>query len=227
MGTEMSWFSGLFKKSDRLNGEPAKSSRAQALNPGKILFSVATLAGDLAALEPIDRPPKQSDVVLGEDDWSQLEFLPNASLATAQRHLSELKAFEQANRKATGWRNVYVRKMQRTPVLIAADPVRHVQEVLHTNVDGPPFITASGTISGRIQRGFTFNLGGNTHLYGYLIGTTMPVLAASVGPKADNMKLATAFMRLHQSDKVMLVDWRAQLLLVGVNANGNIETWRP
>src|SRR4249920_2428846 len=122
MDAEMKWLFGLFAKSDRLADAPAKSPRVQAMNPNKILFSVPTLAGDLAALEPIDRPPARADVMLGEDDWSQLEFFANTSLATVQRHLSEIKAFEQANRKGNGWRNAYLRRIDRTPVIQGPNP---------------------------------------------------------------------------------------------------------
>ena len=223
----MKWFFGLFSKSDRLAPEPAKSSRVQPMNPSKILFSVPTLAGDIANLEPIDRPPTRGDVVISEDDWSQLEFYPQSALTTVQGHLTELKTFAEANRKGSGWRKVYVRKIERSLVITAADPIRHLEKLLGVKAGAPPFIIASSAIAGRIGNGFSFDLGGNTQLYGYLANNGIPVLAASVGAKADNMKLATAFMRLHQSDKVMLVDWRAQLLLVGVSPDGNIQTWRP
>lgn len=222
----MKWFFGLFAKSDRLT-EPGKSSRPQTMNPNKLLFSVPTLSDDIAGLEPIDRPPTRSDIVLGEDDWSQLEFFPQGSRPAIQQHLTELKTFEQANRKSAGWRKVYVRKIQRMPVVGGANPIQHLEKVLGAKAGGPPFITSSGAIAGRVKNGFSFDLGGNIQLYGYLAGNAVQVLAASVGPKADNMKLATAFMKLHASDAVMLVDWRAQLLLAGVSKDGNIETWRP
>ncbi len=224
----MSWLRSLFGKSDRIASNGAPPAAVRKMNPNKILFSVPTLADDLASCDPIDRPPTRSDVVLSEDDWSQLEFIPLTSRPTIEHNLTELKTFAQANRKAEGWRKVYVRKIPRAPVISSPDPLRHVAQIVGVEAGDPPFITSGGAIVGRASRGFTFDLGGNVHLYGYRdLNGAIPVLAASVGPKADNMKLASAFMKLHRNDAVMLVDWRAQLLLVGVTADGNIETWRP
>jgi hypothetical protein len=223
----MNWFSKLFGKRSDAAPSSAGSPRMQTMNPKNLLFSIPTLADDLAALEPIDKPPTRGDVVLNEDDWAQLEFFPPAARPTVQQHLTELKAFEAANRKASGWKKVYVRKIQRLPVVPAPNPLRRLESVLGAKAGGPAFITSSNAIAGRVKRGFSFDLGGNIQLYGYAVDNGIPILAASVGPKADNMKLASAFMKLHKSDGVMLVDWRAQLLLAGVSKDGNIETWRP
>jgi hypothetical protein len=219
----MSWFSSLFGK----RGDTAAGVSHVRMNPKKLLFSIPTLSDDLAALGPVDKPPARGDVVVNEDDWAQLEFFPRTALPTVQQHLTALKTFEAANRKPSGWKKVYVRKIQRTPVIPAPNPLRHVESILGAKAGGAPFITSTNAIAGRVRDGFSFNLGGNIELYGYANGSGIPVLAASVGPNADNMKLASAFMKLHASDAVMLVDWRAQLLLVGVSADGNIETWKP
>jgi len=221
----MSWFSKLFGK--REDAAPSTSTRITKIDPRKVLFSIPTIADDLAALEPIDKPPGRSDVVLSEDDWTQLEFFPRAAQPAIQDQLTKLKAFETANRKAVGWKNIYVRKIERAAVIANASPLKHLETVLAKPSGGAAFITASNKIAGRIRQGFTFDLGGNIQLYGYAADNRIPVLAASVGPNADNMKLAAAFMKLNKSDGLMLVDWRAQLLLVAVSADGNIETWKP
>ncbi|MBI1210855.1 MAG: hypothetical protein GC190_05290 [Alphaproteobacteria bacterium] len=221
----MSWLSRLFGKRDDAGSPP--SSRVTKIDPKKMLFSVPTIANDLAALDPIDKPPGRSDVVLGEDDWAQLEFYPRNAQPAIQDQLTKLKAFEAANRKSVGWKNVFVRKIERQPIITIANPLKHLEAIVGVPAGGPAYITSSNTIAGRVRRGFTFDLGGNIQLYGYAADDGIPVLAASVGAKADNMRLASAFMKLHKSDGVMLVDWRAQLLLVGVSTDGNIETWKP
>jgi hypothetical protein len=220
----MKWLSNLFGKGD---GGASGKPRIQSVNPKTLLFSIPTLADDLPALGPIDKPPSRSDVVLGEDDWAQLEFFPRAARAVVEQQLTELKTFENANRKASGWKKVYVRKIQRSAVIDKPNPLQHLESVLGAKAGGAAFIAAATAFAGRVKSGFTFDLGGNIQLYGYAAPYGVPVLAASVGANADNMKLASAFMRLHKSDGLMLVDWRAQLLLVGVTPDGNIETWKP
>ena len=74
----MKWLSNLFGKGD---GGASGKPRIQSVNPKTLLFSIPTLADDLPALGPIDKPPSRSDVVLGEDDWAQLEFFPRAARA--------------------------------------------------------------------------------------------------------------------------------------------------
>jgi hypothetical protein len=219
----MKWLSNLFGKRE----EHAATPGARMMNPKNILFSVPTLSDDMPALDPIDKPPSRADVVLHADDWSQLEFFPRGAAAEIRRLLAELKTFEQANRKSSGWKKPYVRKIARAPVIAAPEPLKQLAAHLGTTARGPAFITETNSFLGRVHSGFTFDLGGNIQLYGYTQRNDVPVLAASVGPKADNMKLAAAFMKLNKSEGLMLVDWRAQLLLLGVTPDGNIETWKP
>ena len=220
----MKWLSGLFGKRDDAGSGKA---RVQSLDPKTLLFSIPTLSDDLADLGPIDKPPSRSDLVLNEDDWAQLEFFPRTSRQLVEQQLAELKTFEAANRKASGWKKVYVRKIQRMPVIGNRSPMQHLESILGAKAGGAAFIASTKAFAGRVKNGFTFDLGGNVQLYGYTVPAGVLVLAASVGPKADNMKLASAFMKLNKSDGLMLVDWRAQLLLVGVTSDGNIETWKP
>jgi hypothetical protein len=219
----MKWLSNLFGRRE----ERAATPGSRTMNPKNILFSVPTLSDDMPVLDPIDKPPSRSDVVLHEDDWSQLEFFPRTAAGEIRRLLTELKTFEQANRKSSGWKKPYVRKIARTPVISAPEPLKQLEARLGTGAGGAAFITETNAFLGRVHSGFTFDLGGNIQLYGYTQKNDVPVLAASVGPNADNMKLAAAFMKLNKSDGLMLVDWRAQLLLLGVTPDGNIETWKP
>ena len=44
---------------------------------------------------------------------------------------------------------------------------------------------------------------------------------------ADSSKLTDAFAKLHADFGLMLTDWCAQVALVSVNANGQIDVLRP
>lgn len=190
----------------------------------RILFSIPTLSDDIAALEPLQRQPAESDLIFHEDDWAQLEFLPRERLVDVQRMLMEFKAFERAHRVPSGWTEVYIRRLQRAPVLPDLD---QLEQVLATRAGPAPLLHASSGISGAVAHGFSIPLGGNIHLYGYTEGKAIPVLGASVGRDPDDLKLTEAFMKLSASHGLILVDWRGQLVLTGVASSGQIDAWRP
>lgn len=64
-------------------------------------------------------------------------------------------------------------------------------------------------------------------LYGYVTDLGIPVLGANVGENPDDFKLTDAFMKLNANAGLILVDWRAQVVLVSVNKSGQIDIWRP
>ena len=126
-----------------------------------------------------------------------------------------------------GWRNVFVRRMERCPVISASDPVETLRNVVG-GIAGPgPILHSSGTYIGRVKNGFSLSIGQSVSLYGYSHSNSIPVLGAHVGPNPDDSKLAEAFAKLNLSHGVILVDWRAQMVLVSVDRDGQIEVWRP
>lgn len=161
-----------------------------------------------------------------EDDWAQVEFFDRARLEEIKAKLTEFKAFEQANRQGSGWKKLYVRKIDRAPVVNGPDPAARLTSVLGVKSGAAPVITSAGHVSGRVRNGFTLPLGGSITLYGYTQDGRIPFLAASIGGDADNMKLSEAFMKLSEAHGLILVDWRGQMILTGVK-HGQIEVWQP
>ncbi|HRE81474.1 MAG TPA: hypothetical protein PLN52_10520, partial [Opitutaceae bacterium] len=111
-----------------ITGSTQPAQNPQTIDPRTILFSVPTLSDDIAALEPMDRAPNGADLAFHEDDWAQVEFLPKSLLPEIQRMLKEYKTFEQANRVKSGWRKVYIRKIQRRPLISGAHPVQQLEK---------------------------------------------------------------------------------------------------
>jgi hypothetical protein len=192
-----------------------------------ILYSTPTLSDDIAALEPISGQPKPTELIFHEDEWSQVEFLPKSQLREVQRLLKEYKPFEQTNRTAHGWRKVYVRKLHRLPIVSGSQALRELEHTLGVVATPGPILSSAGSASGRVRNGFTLPLGGNVSLYGYLSAGAVPVLGAYVGESPDDQKLTQAFMRLNSKSGAILVDWRAQVILVSMTATGKVEVWRP
>ncbi|HTI70325.1 MAG TPA: hypothetical protein VMF06_10175 [Candidatus Limnocylindria bacterium] len=210
-----------------VTGSAQRAAKPQNIDPKALLFSVPTLSDDIPALEPMDRAPKGTDLAFHEDDWSQVEFLPKTLLPEIQKMMKEYKAFEQTNRVQNVWRNVYVRKIQRKPLVSGSAPVQQLEKILGVKAGRTLILYSSSTVGGSVKDGFTLPLGGNVTLYGYTTHEGIPVLGASVGPNPEDIKLSQAFIKLNSTSGMMLVDWRAQMLLVSTNRSGKIDIWRP
>lgn len=209
-----------------LFGKP-KAENIQWIDPKKILFSIPTLSDDMAPLEPLREPPDDEDFAFHEDEWCQIEFFPRRQLATIQQTLKEYKQFEQAHRVQQGWSKAYLRKIQRIPVLSAARPLEKVEQLFGVKAGSAPILFTFNAFSGRVKNGFTIPIGGNITLYGYVDNENIPVLGAEVGRDPDNSRLTDAFMKANASDGLLLVDWRAQLLLIEASSDSEVEVWRP
>ncbi len=205
-----------------VGAEPA----TQVMDPNDILFSMPTIAKDLPPLDPLSEPPAADALTLHEDDWAQAEFLPKAMLPEIRRMLSELKTFEAQNRDGLGWRNMYVRKFSRAPLIFGETALERLQSILGTRAGAAPLLTSVAGV-GRVRGGFTIAIGRNVHLYGYAEEGGIPVIAASLGSDPDHQGLTEAFAKLNTSDGLVLVDWRQQMLLVSVADDGRIGIWRP
>lgn len=204
-----------------------KGQEVQTLDPSKILFSVPTIADDLGPVEKVDLPLPDNTFTLHEDDWCLVEFHSATHLHELKRMLTEYKAFEAKNRTSSGWKNVYVRRMERTPVIVGSGGLERLSSLLGTTADDAPVLHSTTALTGRVRQGFSMTLGGNIRLYGYVSNEGLPVLAASVGEHPDDHVLTSAFAKLHKEAGLILVDWKNQFILVGVSDGGQIEIWKP
>jgi hypothetical protein len=201
--------------------------KIQTIDASRILYSVPTLSDDLAPMEQLDGTLPKDTFAFHEDDWCQVEFLPKDRIAELQRILKEYKAFEAANRTKQGWRSVYVRKIQRSPLITGADALRRLETLLGAKAGQSPILYSSGAITGHVVNGFSIPLGGNITLYGYTTEDGIPVLAASVGAHPDDRLLVNTFVKLNTEAGLVLVDWKQQMALVGSTPSGEIEALRP
>lgn len=220
------FLTSLFAVACLSNAAPAQPT-VQTLDHKSILFTSPTLSNDIAPLETVTREPSKADFIFHEDEWSQVEFFTKDRLAEIQKLLKEYKQFEQAHRTQYGWREVYVRRIQRTPVVSGSLPIQQLERLLGAKAGTAPMLSSSNTISGRVKDGFSLPLGGNVTLYGYVADHGIPMLGAIVGHNPDDLKLTNAFMKLNANNGTILVDWRSQVVLVSVSKSGKIDVWRP
>lgn len=217
---------GASKKAGSPSVPVPSAATPQLLPPGDILFSTSTIADDMAALTEVGEP-EPSDLVFHEDEWRQVEFFNKGRLVELTATLTELKAFSTTHRQNFGWSKVYIRRLDPGLVVEGSLAVASVAGELGADVGAGPVLFTGAALVGRVARGFTLPLGSGVVLYGFQDDEGIPVLGAFVASGGDDQALVRAFTKLSTSHELVLVDWRAQMLLVGVETDGNIKAFRP
>jgi hypothetical protein len=200
------------------------------VDPRSVLYSLPTISADLPELEPVTERPKRDTLVMDEDDWCQVELYAAPRLHEVQRTLTELKRFELANRTpgATGpWRDTFPRRLARSAVLDGPDALDRLAALLDAKPGPAPVLTTTSTALGRVAGAFTLPLGGDIALYGKAEADGITTLGASVGPKPDPRVLTDAFLKLHEAEGLLLVDWLKQFVLINVGEDGGVAIWKP
>jgi hypothetical protein len=200
---------------------------AQTIDPRTVLYSISTIADEIGPLDPIKGTPTNMDVILHEDDWRQIEFFKSSRLEEIQVSMERLAAFEAANRKGQGFRDIFVRRLSPSHVLKASEPLSLLTRELGAEARPGPILVTSSEITGRVAPGFAFVLPGNVSLYGRTDSSGVTVLAADIGQGGDHNTLVKAFVKLNKAYDLVVVDWRSQMILTGVAPDGSIEVWRP
>lgn len=196
------------------------------VDPRNIGFTMATIAADKLQFEAPTAQSSAGAPQFHEDEWRQIEFFPAARLPELQTRLKEFKAFEQQNRVPQGWKNIYARRMAGTPLAGTPGP-KEVAALLQGNMAPAPILSTTSAPLGQVKGGFTIRLTGSVFLYGIADGATVTSLAAMVERGGDERVLTAAFIRLYTQYKLVLVDWRGQMMLTSVEPNGELGIWRP
>ncbi|SAI33473.1 Uncharacterised protein [Bordetella ansorpii] len=195
----------------------------QSVPAGAMLYSMPTIAMDDIEFEKPAGERVEGAPQFHEDEWAQLEFFPKHRLPEVQRLLGELKAFDAEHRVEHGWRQIHQRDLAREPLDVS---LADIEGGLGGQGRPAPILTTASRPLGQVKDGFSVELGTNAYLYGLRQEGRITVLAASL-QGADDMLLTRAFTALSRQSGLVLVDWRQQFLLVGVDGEGLIEVWRP
>ncbi|EJL77583.1 hypothetical protein PMI15_04613 [Polaromonas sp. CF318] len=196
------------------------------VDPRTIGFTMSTIAADALQFEAPTAQSSAGAPQFHEDEWRQIEFFPAARLPELQKRLKEYKTFEQQNRVPQGWKDIYARRIAGAPLAGTPGP-REVAALLQGTMAPAPILTTASAPLGQVKGGFTIRLAGSVFLYGIADGSTVHSLAAMVERGGDERVLTAAFTRLYQHYKLVLVDWRGQMLLTSVEPNGAPGIWRP
>ena len=212
-----------------LGNAAAAQQHPQLMDPHKILFSISTLSDDAAPVIPLKGRPSATDVMFHEADWRQIEFFPASRGQEIKQTLTALAAFEREQRvPGGGWKMAYVRKLPARPVVAGAAALGTLAKDLGAAVQpGPVGNRGPDTILGRVAHGFSLPVGRGVALNGFSDASGVPVLGARVEQGAEDDALTKAFVKLNAKHQLILVDWRAHLLLSGIAKDGSFISWRP
>jgi hypothetical protein len=211
-----------------LGGRALADAPVQRINPNDIRFTTSTISSDAAPLEPFSGKAGTQDLIFHEDEWRQIEFFPKERLGEIERKLSELKTFEKAHRKTLGWDKVYVRVLGTAPVLAGHRALGSLEKALGSKAAAAPIVfTGASTILGRVAGGFSLPLGGRVSLYGFEDDRGIAVLGANMNAPADAQVLMRAFAKLSARDHLILVDWRAERVMISTSRDGQVSVFAP
>jgi hypothetical protein len=195
-----------------------------AVDAKTVRFSMPTVAAEDIKFVVPTRETFEGAPQFHEDDWRQVEFFPSSRLAEIKTHLTEYKSFEAKHRTKYGWTEIYARNLPRMPVL-GSSGIADLAGLLSATKLPAPILTTASKPLGQVKDGFTLRLSSSVFLYGLSGGDGIMSLAALVD--GDDSSLTKAFLTLNRKYQLVLVDWRAQMLLVSTTSTGQVNIWRP
>lgn len=210
----------LFSRLSTLLSLPTAKTEAHSLPVNDILYSMPTLSGDnIAYQQPVST---ENAPQFHEDMWCQLEFFPSSALGYIQSKLSEYSDFELKNRTESGWRDTYVRHITRTSFEITPTVL---ETMTPASLQPAPILTTTTALLGQVKQGFSLPLAEGALIYGVTQHENVVTLAASVYADEGNQALTQFFININQTHRFILVDWRAQMLMM--TENQEISLWKP
>ncbi|MCC4591362.1 hypothetical protein LL974_09480 [Xanthomonas campestris pv. cannae] len=205
----------------------AQADPVQTVDAKSIRFSMPTVAADQIDFVMPTKESFEGAPQFHEDEWRQLEFFPVARLQEIKRRLAEYKSFELGHRTQYGWTEIYARRLAPSEVVAGDDAVAQVGRVVGAKLAPSPILTTASRPLGQVKGGFTLTIGGGVFLYGIASQGEVVALGAMVERGGEDLKLTHAFAQLNKTYKLILVDWRSQLVLVSLALSGNVDVWRP
>ncbi|MFI0460179.1 MAG: hypothetical protein ACH254_21550, partial [Candidatus Thiodiazotropha endolucinida] len=206
-------------------GQHLMADNIQSIDPSEIPYTTPSIPNELPPLSEFGGNKDTKIFPIHEDDWSQIEFINHTQLNEMQNVMVEYSAFEEKNRRKVGWQNVYVRRFPHAPLFKGLNAKKKLFTILSAPEGPPPIVHSFSEINGLVTNGFTIVLGKDVTLYGYTKGMNLQALGASLGENPDNQSLVAAFALLNKKYGLVLVDWRSQFILTGVDSAGQIQIW--
>jgi hypothetical protein len=201
--------------------------KVEMVDTKAIRYTMPTVAADSLEFAVPTRESFEGAPQFHEDEWAQLEFFPKDRLEEIKKLLAEYKPFEQAHRGKYGWDQIYARRIARRPIIAGSDATDRLAATLNAIPTNAPILLTSSSALGQVKNGFTVPLAPKINLYGLKSESGITVLGVILDSGADDLTLTKVFAKLNAKYDLILVDWRRQMVLVGVHSNKDIDVWRP
>ncbi|MUV15792.1 hypothetical protein [Noviluteimonas gilva] len=205
-------------------GSREKEAGSTSVDVASINYSMPTVAADrLTFLVPTEAS-FESAPHFHEDEWCQIEFLPKTGYGV-KALLTQYKEFERAHRVQYGWSQVFSRELPRGVMIEGGDAVERIADLFETTPISAPILFTASCPLGQVEGGFAIRPSSDVLLYGLADQRGITALGAMLD--GDDKQLSQAFAALHSAHNLLLVDWRQQFALGGVDAGGRLAIWRP
>ena len=201
--------------------------KVEMVDTKAIRYTMPTVAADSLEFAVPTRESFEGAPQFHEDEWAQLEFFPKDRLEEIKKLLAEYKRFEQAHRGKYGWDQIYARRIARRPIIAGSDATDRLAATLNAIPTNAPILLTSSSALGQVKNGFTVPLTPKINLYGLKSESGITVLGVILDSGANDLTLTKVFAKLNAKYDLILVDWRRQMVLVGVHSNKDIDVWRP
>lgn len=192
-----------FKKTGELKVVLTKH-QTTSVNPNEILYSLPTIADELAATEKTKS--LENVAIFSEDDWRQFEFVSRSFESDVAKELNEIMKIYQHHKQGMGFKKIHLRTK-------ITKPMKGVELKLDAltahfgsskRFDGVAFNTEPATI----KNGFAFLSKENWLFWGQLDEhENIVVLNISQVKESDHSAISSKLDKFLARENLFLVDW--------------------
>jgi hypothetical protein len=177
-------------------------SRVHGVDPGAILYSLPSICDAIPGLgvQPVDG----SELLLGEDDWRQVELVATDQSEQVEDELQRIRQVHETRIEGGGWPEMRVRSKPRSPI---SRELTLIDLMARLGFYGRPGGLAYRDSARRIQAGFVLALEGLT-LYGEAPDGKVSSLGVARNAEQSVPLESIARLRTLAGDlELDLVDW--------------------
>ncbi|MCH8806428.1 MAG: hypothetical protein IH986_10110 [Planctomycetes bacterium] len=223
------------RRNDSAKTEADSSPTSGAVNfvdPSQVMYTLPTICDRLAPVEAPTDTPTKGDLILHEDDWRQIEFVPLADSGYISSQLGELRQFKIDHKIGFGFSSIFVRPDHPTAFGKLSLRLTDLSSALGVGsgnlfISEPTIFPPIGSV-GHVSGGFSFRIDDNFNIYGFhrdgsvqSLGITIDVYEAG-SPDID--KVSTALRKIRNLVEVNIVDWY-QGTMVAPDSLSEIKAW--
>jgi hypothetical protein len=190
----------------------------------QLLFSLPTICDLYPPLAEAPHQPAQGEIVLHEDDWRQIEFVPEEDREYIEQQFIQHRRFRAQKRRGAGYTEIIVRPEHRVEFPRLGVPLAALRDALELSSWERLSINWEGS-AWEVQGGFAVSLGHEVVLYGYAAQNVVQQLGLLVPVHEPSISCPETIERVGRFVKADLVDWYKLARIPGSDTPGLSEWW--